>query len=214
MGIDAGILVTHQITDEGKWALAMQEVHRVFCGKDYFRREPPTPGLFTTMKADLWEVQEPLNFTGVHSERPLKFDDWDTYHKIFKGDVRDNPLTFAVKNLAELDERMRELEGLQEAFEMAEPQSDGELDWEDRDRGKELGRAKLALSNASAARTDPFQLEAAAHAVAGVLNPTRFGDDYPLCPPRLFRFDAYETCCLPVFARHFTAFQTKITGDT
>lgn len=221
MGIDAGILVTRQITDEGAWVEAMLEINRVFSGEEYFRREPPTAGLFTNMKADLWEVQEPVNFTGVHSQRP--FDDWETYHKIADYDFVETGLPGVeissdrvdIDTLAELRERVRVLE---EACERIVLQIDGEVHVRDRDLQKELGRAKIALSTASAvieaSATDPYELEASAFAVAGVKNCSRFGDGFTLYAPRLFTFEAGSHTSLPVFARHFRAFHSKISGNT
>ena len=205
MGVDAGILVTRQITDEFKWSQAMVEVDRLFRGQPYFRHAPTSAGVFTTMKADLWEVQEPLNFTGEHREHPW---DWETYHRI-QGGVNGNALDL-FKTLVELRERVLSLE---EAFQRVLPQNEGELSFEDDELRKGLGRARIARSTASAARTDPFQLEASAHQLLGTTAP-HYETESRLMPPDLFTFEAGEHPSLPVFARHFRSFESKISGDT
>jgi hypothetical protein len=202
MGVDAGIVVTRQITDEFKWSQAMVEVHRLFRGQPYFRRESTSAGVFTTMKADLWEVQEPLNFMGEHSEHPYY---WETYHRIEGEDLRR-----AVKTLVELRELVLSLE---EAFQRVVPQNDGELASADEELRKELGRARIARLTASAARTDPFQLEASAHQLLGTAAPHYVCDSH-LAPPPLFTFEAGDSPWLPVFARHFRSFESDISGDT
>jgi len=150
------------------------------------------------MKADLWEVQEPLNFTGEHSEHPYY---WHTYHRI-QGEGEGH----ALKTLVELREQVLSLEEVV-------LQNNGELAFEDSELRKKLGRARIALSTASAARTDPFHLEASAHQLSGTTAP-HYGTDSHLMPPHLFTFEAGEHPWLPVFARHFTAFESKISGDT
>ena len=39
MGIDAGVLVTHQITDEYRWQLAMSKIAKMFARKEYFTNQ-------------------------------------------------------------------------------------------------------------------------------------------------------------------------------
>ena len=36
MGIDAGVIVTEQITDEYLWFMAMEEIRTAFEGEEYF----------------------------------------------------------------------------------------------------------------------------------------------------------------------------------
>ena len=189
MGIDAGILVTRQITDQGRWLQAMLEVHRVFSREEYFHRlpaGPPEAGAFTQAKADLWELQEPLNFAGMHSNRYQ----WETYHGFLEG----------VKTVAELRERASSLE--EDFRKVREPESSG---WRAYKLERDLGRAKFALSTVEATLgSDPFQLETSAlKRAASSIND----------PPKLFSFTLGEGPRLPVFARHFVSFESKVSGS-
>ena len=71
MGIDEGILVVKQITDEKKWFRAMEEVRGTFRREELFKEYPTeAENAYSVQKrvfdekdnAKKWEITEPLNF--------------------------------------------------------------------------------------------------------------------------------------------------------
>ena len=100
MGIDEGIVVVKQITDEKKWFLAMEDIKRRFQGEDYFK-EYPTDDEKASMvninrgyarmfddeiNAKAWEILEPINF----SEQGMRFQyHWQYFLRGLRGEAMD-----------------------------------------------------------------------------------------------------------------------------
>ena len=83
MGIDAGIVVVKQITDEYKWFQAMEEIRNDFeenLYRDYFRILPRfNKEDFTVEAFENYMQAEELNFSTNGSTFEI---DWTVFHKI------------------------------------------------------------------------------------------------------------------------------------
>ena len=75
MGIDAGIVVVKQITDEYKWFRAMKQIQKEFEGEDYFVILPRfKKEAFTVETFEKLMLTEDMNFSTNGSTR--MHDDW------------------------------------------------------------------------------------------------------------------------------------------
>ena len=68
MGIDAGIVVVRQITDECKWFQAMKQIQNEFKGEDYFVILPEfNKEAFTVEAFEKLMLTEDMNFSSTGS---------------------------------------------------------------------------------------------------------------------------------------------------
>jgi len=249
MGIDAGVLVTHQITDEYRWQLAMSKIAQMFAGKEYFTNRlqdymKPTctnedlrtvllgmalfqklegePGLIDNITEFVFEedplspkllkflkLTEPLNF-GIGG-RDCTYN-WARVEPAYNcsSELREKkraswrggpPLT-----LADFEQEMHLLKDKLQLCRMKNLSCEQDPDLKvfsspgERAIRRDIKDLELLLSVLTALpEADQREILSAS--------------GQRLCPPDLFEFGLGEGPRLPLFARHFKSFQSKVTGS-
>ena len=194
MGIDEGIVVVKQITDEKKWCLAMEDIKRRFQGEDYFK-EYPTDDEKANMvnisrggarmfddeiNAKAWEILEPINF----SEQGMAFHYyWQYFGSGLRGESLDKDAI-----IEELD--VEKVKLWKKLADSKKEEGSMELYYQ-----MDIERVDLALDHLKSLSPADIELLSKAPAIS---------------PPCLFEFCIGEHPRLPVFGRHFKSCSSKI----
>jgi len=183
MGVDAGILVTQQITDEHKWFVAMEEVRREFEREDYFKEMPDNCCNLNEKMFEMLETTEPINFS--HGG---KFFAW--YWKDIPDLVTDSKEKIRSKEISLKDALCREKYVLEQKMR-EEPDSRVDKPFGPKEK---LEDVKLAL-------------EIVERCGAKI----EFEEEFAFTePPILYEFCVKEHPTLPLFGRHFRLCSSKI----
>ena len=191
MGIDEGILVVKQITDEHAWFCAMEDVRKAFYKEDYFRDHDQVTSdgererAFEIEQLKLLEITEPLNFC----DHGQSFTWWWTSFLDLVGDVDKDSLT----DVLTMKEAL-----ISKKIKLTEDMA-GNLDEYVHDRKRsEINQVETAINLCSEIGAEELQM---------IKNAGRYG----ISPPRLFEFCVGEHPSLPVFGRHFKMCESKVS---